>query len=97
MSLISVSPTRRQILAGVIYLTSFAASFGAAAAETAQTWTIKPGSAEERLHESNGRQSDLQIARNRPSQRELAAQVRDERSGWSIQQWDEYARSLRGK
>jgi hypothetical protein len=97
MSLISISPTRYQILAGVIYLTSFAASFGAAAAETAQTWTIKPGSAEERLHESSGRQSDLQITRGRPSDRENAARVRDERSNWSYQQWDAYGRSMRGK
>jgi hypothetical protein len=97
MSLISISPTRHHILAGVIYLTSFAASFDAAAAETAQTWAIKPGSAEERLHESSGRQSDLQITRGRPSDRENAARVRDERSSWSYQQWDEYGRSMRGK
>lgn len=97
MSLISISPTRHQILAGVISLTSLAASFGAAAAETAQTWTIKPGSAEDRLHESSGRQSDLQISRGRPSDRENAARVREERGNWSYQQWDEYARSLRGK
>ena len=97
MSPISISPTRRQILAGVVSLTSLAASFGAATAETAPTWTIKPGSVEERLHASSGRQSDLRIARGRPSDRENAARVRDERSNWSYQQWDEYARSLRGK
>jgi hypothetical protein len=96
MSINSVS-TRRQILAGAIALTSFATPFAAAAAEPALSGTVKPGSAEERLHESNGRQSDLQIARARPSQRDVAAQLRDERSGWSYQQWDDYARSMRGK
>ncbi len=96
MSIDSIS-IRRQILAGVISLTAFAAPFAAAADQTAQNWTIKPGSAEERLHESNGRQTDLQIARNRPSYREIAARVRDERSNWTYQQWDDYARSMRGK
>ena len=51
---------------------------------------------EERLHDSNGRQTDLQIARSRPSNREVAARVRDERSNWSYEQWDAYARSMRG-
>ena len=97
MSMNSFLPSRRHILAGVIALTSFAALAGPAAAETSQTWTIKPGSAEERLHASSGRQTDLQIARARPSQRELAAQARDERSTWSYQQWDDYARTMRGK
>lgn len=97
MSITSFLPARRHILAGVIALTSFAALAGAAAAETPQTWKINPGSAEERLHASNGRQTNLQISRSRPSQRELAAQVRDERSNWSYQQWDDYARSMRGK
>jgi hypothetical protein len=89
--------TRRQILAGVISLTALAAPFAATAAETAQTWTIKPGSAEERLHQSSGRQTDLQIARMRPSDRENAARARDERSNWSYEQWDAYARSLAGQ
>ena len=97
MSINSLSPTRRQIVAGVIYLTSFAASIGAAAAETAPAWTIKPGSAEEQLHTSNGHETDLQIARRRPSYREVAARVRDERSNWSAKQWDEYARSMPGQ
>jgi hypothetical protein len=95
MSINSLSLTRRR-LAAVIALTSFA-SIGAAAAEPAQTWTIKSGSAEERLHASNGRQTDLQIARARPSNREVTARTRDERSNWSYQQWDDYARSMRGK
>ena len=95
MSITSIS-TRRHILAGVIALTSFASPFAAAAAETAQTGTFQPNSAEERLHESNGRQTDLEIARGRLSQREVAARVRDERANWSYQQWDEYARSMRG-
>lgn len=95
MSINSLS-TRRQILAGVIALASVAAPF-AATAETAQPGTIQPGSAEQRLHESNGRQTDLQIARGRPSQREVAARVRDERANWSPEQWDAYGRSMRGK
>jgi hypothetical protein len=95
MSLNSIF-TRRQILAGVISLTALAAPLAAEATETAQTWTIQPGSAEERLHESNGRQTDLQIARMRPSNRENAARVRDERSNWTYQQWDAYARSMAG-
>jgi hypothetical protein len=97
MSIKSLSPARRRFLAGAFYLGIFAATIGVAAAETAQTWTIKPGSAEERLHASSGRQTDLQIARARPSQRDVAAQVRDERSNWSYQQWDAYARGMRGK
>jgi hypothetical protein len=97
MSIISLSPTRRQILASVIYLTSFAASIGAAAAETAPAWTITPGSAEEQLHTSNGRETEIQIARSRPSYRDVAARVRDERSNWSAQQWDAYARSMGGQ
>jgi hypothetical protein len=87
---------RRQILAGVIALTSFAAPFAATAAETAQAGTSQPNATEERLHESSGRQTDLQIARARPSQREVAQRIRDKRATWSQDQWDEYARSMRG-
>jgi hypothetical protein len=93
-----LSSTRRQVLAGVISLASLAALAGTAvAADSAQTATIKPGSVEERLHDSNGRQTDLQIARARPGDREVAARVRDARSNWSYEQWDAYARSMRGK
>lgn len=62
-------------------------------AETAQTWTIKPDSVEEGLHDSTGRKTDLQIARRRPSDREVAARVRDERN-WSFKQWDELCPAL---
>jgi len=92
-----LSSTRGRILAGVISLIAVAAPFTATAMETAQTLTIKPGSVEERLHNSNSRQTDLQISRTRPSDRDAAARVRDERSNWSYEQWDAYARSMRGK
>lgn len=88
---------RRPILAGVFTLAALAAPFAAMAAEVSQPGTIQPGSVEERLHGSNGRQTDLQIARARPSNREVAARVRGERSTWSYEQWDAYARSMRGK
>jgi hypothetical protein len=98
MSINALSSARRQILAGAFSLAAFAALAGAAAAaENQQSWTIKAGSVEERLHESNGRQTNLEIARGRLSDREIAARVRDERSGWSYAQWDAYARSMRGK
>jgi hypothetical protein len=84
---------RRPILAGVLSLAALAAPFAVTAAQA----QIKSGSVEERLHESNGRQTDLQIARERPSNREVAARVRDARSTWSYEQWDAYARSMRGK
>jgi hypothetical protein len=87
---------RRQILAGIIALTSLAAPFAATAAEMTQPGTVQPGPAEQRLHDSGGRRTDLQIARGRPSQREVAARVSDERANWSYQQWEEYARSMRG-
>jgi hypothetical protein len=92
----SLSSTRRQLFAAVIALTSIAASAGAASAQSYETSAIKPGSVEEQVHSSSGRQTDLQIARNRPTQREVAARVRDERSNWSYEQWDAYARSMRG-
>lgn len=92
MSIKSLS-FRRPILAGVLSLAALAAPFAATANEV----QIKPGSVEERLHESNGRQTDLQIARERLSNREVAARVRDMRSTWSYEQWDAYARSMRGK
>jgi hypothetical protein len=93
----SFSSTRRTLFAAVVALTSVAASVGVASAESYETSTIKPGSVEEQLHASSGRQTDLQIARNRPTQREVAARVRDERSAWSYEQWDAYARSMRGQ
>jgi hypothetical protein len=96
MSIPSLS-FRRPILAGLVSLAALAAPVAATAAEVQQTWAIKSGSAEERLHESSGRQTDLQIARVRPSNREIAARAQDERSTWSYEQWDAYARSLRGK
>lgn len=98
MSINSLPSTRRQLLGAVIVLTALAASAGVVAAQPAQTWPIKPDSVEERLHDSNGRESDLQIARSRPSQLgEAARRMRDERSTWSIKQWDEYARSMAGQ
>jgi hypothetical protein len=89
----TLSTTRRQIFGTVIVLATIA-SIGMASAQHVQS---QPASAEEQLHNSSGRETDLQIARNRPTQRETAARVRDERSTWSYAQWDAYARSLRGQ
>jgi hypothetical protein len=87
---------RRQVLASAIALAAFAMPFVATAEEKPQTETIQPRSAEARLHDSNGRQTDLQIARSRPDNRDVAARVRDECATWSPQQWDKYARSMHG-
>jgi hypothetical protein len=94
MLLKPLSPARQRVFAALLALASLASAAGAAVAQPA---TIQPGSVEERLHSSSGRQTDLQIARTRPTQRDVAARVRDERSGWTYQQWDDYARSLRGQ
>jgi Ni/Co efflux regulator RcnB len=91
--------TRRQLLASVVALAALTAPLAATAADNTQalqTQTAQPSSIEERLHESTGRQTDLQIARSRPDIREVEARVRDERANWTPDQWDEYARTMRG-
>ena len=93
MSITSLS-TRRQILAGVIALTSVVAPF-AAAAETVQPVTIQPGSAEERLQ--------LSSTAARPTSRSPAAVRASARSPREFatsaptgRRVDAYARSMRG-